>query len=145
MTVINNKIKYIIKTDQDPDMFQKLIDRVNSGEFNDAEVDDAGRISGLRENGRRIPNTIIFKDLQITKFTDDEEFDTIHSGDIVTHRTCAWKHFYIQMEDGLTFYDYGSDVDFFKTNKADIWKYCVQNISPDWADTDYIELDDIVL
>lgn len=146
----HDKIKYLIKADCDPDMFQRIIDRVNSGEFENSETTSHGKIyGGIYENGRRIPYTVVFKDLSIAKFVDENEFVTCTNLNTsnTTHCLNAWDHIYIQMEDGLTFTDYGSTADFSEINKADIINYCKNGIIPEWAgiDTDYIELDDIVL
>ena len=145
----HNKIKYIIKTDKDPTIFQKLIDMVNSGEFENAETNDHGGISRIRINDQYVTNTIIFKDVYILKFVDEAEFVTNYR--IINHNTThcfvSWKHFYIQMEDGLAFTDYGFDGNFYKTNKTDFINYCKYGIIPEWAvsENDYVELDDIVL
>lgn len=144
----HDKIKYMIKTDCDSDVFQRVIDRVNSGEFENAEINDYGKIkNGVYENDRRISGTVIYKDLTITKFVDANEFVTCTNvnNSNTTHCLDAWNHVYIQMEDSLTFTDYGAAADFSEIDKADIINYCKDDIIPEWADSDYIELDDIVL
>ena len=144
----HDKIKYIIKTDCDSDVFQSIIDRVNSGEFENAETNDYGKIkNGILENGQRISGTVVYRDLTIDKFVDANEFVTYTNvnNSNTTHCLDAWNHVYIQMEDGLTFTDYGAKADFSEIDKADIINYCKNDIIPDWANSDYIELDDIVL
>lgn len=144
----HDKIKYIIKTDCDSDVFQSIIDRVNSGEFENAETNDYGKIkNGILENGQRISGTVVYRDLTIAKFVDENEFVTCTNvnNSNTTHCLDAWNHVYIQMEDGLTFTDYGAKADFSEIDKADIINYCKNDIIPDWANSDYIELDDIVL
>lgn len=144
----HDKIKYIIKTDCHSDIFKRLIDRVNSGEFENAETNDYGKIKdGIFENDRRLPDTVIFRDLSITKFVDENEFVTCGkvNNSNTTHCITSWNHFYIQMEEGLTFTDYGVNADFSEINEADIINYCKDDIIPEWADSDYIELDDIIL
>ena len=144
----HDKIKYLIKTDCDPDVFQRIIDRVNSGEFENAETNDHGKIQGgIYENGRRLPYTVVFKDLTIAKFEDENEFVTCTNlnNSNTTHCINAWNHFYIQMEDGLTFTDYGSTAHSPEIDKNDIINYCINDIIPEWSNSDYIELDDIVL
>lgn len=138
----------MIKTDCDSDVFQSIIDRVNSGEFENAETNDYGKIkNGIIENGQRLSGTVVYRDLTITKFVDANEFVTCTNvnNSNTTHCLDAWNHVYIQMEDGLTFTDYGAAADFSEIDKADIINYCKNDIIPDWADSDYIELDDIVL
>ena len=49
------------------------------------------------------------------------------------------------MEDGLTFTDYGYAANFEEIDIADIINYCKYDIIPEWANLDYIELDDLVL
>ena len=144
----HDKIKYIIKTDCDSDVFQSIIDRVNSGEFENAETNDYGKIkNGILENGRRISGTVVYRDLTIAKFVDANEFVTCTNvnNSSTTHCINAWNHVYIQMEDGLIFIDYGAKADFSEIDKADIINYCKDDIIPEWANSDYIELDDIVL
>ena len=144
----HDKIKYLIKTDCHTDVFQRVIDRVNSGEFENAEINDYGKIkNGIIENGQRLSGTVVYRDLTITKFVDANEFVTCTNvnNSNTTHCLDAWNHVYIQMEDGLTFTDYGAAADFSEIDKADIINYCKNDIIPDWADSDYIELDDIVL
>ena len=138
----------MIKTDCDSDVFQNIIDRVNSGEFENAEINDYGKIkNGIIENGQRLSGTVVYRDLTITKFVDANEFVTCTNvnNSNTTHCLDAWNHVYIQMEDSLTFTDYGAAADFSEIDKADIINYCKDDIIPDWADSDYIELDDIVL
>lgn len=138
----------MIKTDCDSDVFQSIIDRVNSGEFENAETNDYGKIkNGILENGQRLSGTVVYRDLTITKFVDANEFVTCTNvnNSNTTHCLDAWNHVYIQMEDSLTFTDYGAAADFSEIDKADIINYCKDDIIPDWADSDYIELDDIVL
>lgn len=144
----HDKIKYLIKTDSNSDVFQRIINRVNSGEFENAETNSYGKIiSGVYENGRRIPYIVIFKDLTIAQFVDENKFVTCTNlnNSNTTHCINAWHHFYIQMEDGLTFTDYGARANFSDFNKADIINYCKDDIIPEWSDSDYIELDDLVL
>lgn len=144
----HDKIKYLIKTDCHTDVFQRVIDRVNSGEFENAETNDYGKIkNGILENGQRLSGTVVYRDLTITKFVDANEFVTCTNvnNSNTTHCLDAWNHVYIQMEDGLTFTDYGKRADFSEINKADIINYCKDDITPEWSDSDYIELDDIVL
>ena len=144
----HDKIKYIIKTDCNSDVFQRIIERINSGEFETSETDDYGKIrGGILENGHRIPNTVVFKDLNIIKFVDENEFVTAgHTANSnTTHCINAWLHFYIQMEEGLTFTDYGASADFSEIDKNDVINYCKDDVIPEWSDSDYIELDDIVL
>lgn len=144
----HDKIKYIIKTDDNLDIFQKIIDRANSGEFENAEINDYGRtINEIIENGQRI---VVYRDLTIVKFVDENEFITsinVNNSNTTTHCLNVWEHFYIQMEDGLTFTDYGYAANFEEIDIADIINYCKDDIIPEWADTnaDYIELDDLVL
>lgn len=138
----------MIKTDCDSDVFQNIIDRVNSGEFENAETNDYGKIkNGIIENGQRLSGTVVYRDLTITKFVDANEFVTCTNvnNSNTTHCLDAWNHVYIQMEDSLTFTDYGAAADFSEIDKADIINYCKDDIIPEWADSDYIELDDIVL
>lgn len=144
----HDKIKYMIKTDCDSDVFQSIIDRVNSGEFENAETNDYGKIkNGVIENGQRISGTVVYRDLTIDKFVDANEFVTCTNvnNSNTTHCLDAWNHVYIQMEDDLTFTDYGAKADFSEIDKADIINYCKNDIIPEWANSDYIELDDIVL
>lgn len=142
----HDKIKYIIKTDGNLDIFQKIIDRANSGEFENAEINDYGRtINEIIENGQKI---VVYRDLTIVKFVDENEFITsinVNNSNTTTHCLNAWDHFYIQMEDGLTFTDYGYAANFEEIDIADIINYCKDDIIPEWANSDYIELDDIVL
>lgn len=139
----HNKIKYIIKTDCHSDIFQRIIDRVNSGEFENAETNDYGKIM------TGISDTVIFRDVSITKFVDKNEFVTLGrvNNSNTTHCINSWNHFYIQMEEGLTFTDYGVNADFSEIDEADFINYCIGDIIPKWSDmdADYIELDDIVL
>ena len=138
----------MIKTDCDSDVFQSIIDRVNSGEFENAETNDYGKIkNGILENGQRISGTVVYRDLTIDKFVNANEFVTCTNvnNSNTTHCLDAWNHVYIQMEDGLTFTDYGAKADFSEIDKADIINYCKDDITPEWANADYIELDDIVL
>ena len=138
----------MIKTDCDSDVFQSIIDRVNSGEFENAETNDYGKIkNGILENGQRISGTVVYRDLTIDKFVNANEFVTCTNvnNSNTTHCLDAWNHVYIQMEDGLTFTDYGAKADFSEIDKADIINYCKDDITPEWANSDYIELDDIVL
>lgn len=144
----HDKIKYMIKTDCDSDVFQSIIDRVNSGEFENAEINNYGKIKNrVIENGRRITDTVVYRDLTIANFVDENEFVTCTNlnNSSTTHCINAWNHVYIQMEDGLTFTDYGSAANFEEIDKADIINYCKDDIIPEWANSDYIELDDIVL
>lgn len=142
----HDKIKYIIKTDGNLDIFQKIIDRANSGEFENAEINDYGRsINEIIENGQKI---VVYRDLTIVKFVDENEFITsinVNNSNTTTHCLNAWDHFYIQMEDGLTFTDYGYAANFEEIDIADIINYCKDDIIPEWANSDYIELDDLVL
>lgn len=142
----HDKIKYIIKTDGNLDIFQKIIDRANSGEFENAEINDYGKIiNEIIENGQRI---VVYRDLTIVKFVDENEFITsinVNNSNTTTHCLNAWDHVYIQMEDGLTFTDYGYVANFEKNDIADIINYCKDDIIPEWANSDYIELDDLVL
>lgn len=142
----HDKIKYIIKTDGNLDIFQKIIDRANSGEFENAEINDYGKtINEIIENGQRI---VVYRDLTIVKFVDENEFITsinVNNSNTTTHCLNAWDHFYIQMEDGLTFTDYGYAANFEEIDIADIINYCKDDIIPEWANSDYIELDDLVL
>lgn len=142
----HDKIKYIIKTDGNLDIFQKIIDRANSGEFENAEINDYGRtINEIIENGQRI---VVYRDLTIVEFIDENEFITsinVNNSNTTTHCLNAWEHFYIQMEDGLTFTDYGYAANFEEIDIADIINYCKDDIIPEWANSDYIELDDLVL
>lgn len=142
----HDKIKYIIKTDGNLDIFQKIIDRANSGEFENTEINDYGRtINEIIENGQRI---VVYRDLTIVEFIDENEFITsinVNNSNTTTHCLNAWDHFYIQMEDGLTFTDYGCAANFEEINIADIINYCKNDIIPEWANSDYIELDDLVL
>lgn len=144
----HDKIKYMIKTDCHSDIFQSIIDRVNSGEFENAEINNYGKIkNGVIENGRRITDTVVYRDLTIANFVDENEFVTCTNlnNSSTTHCINAWNHVYIQMEDGITFTDYGAAANFEEINKADIINYCKDDIIPEWANSDYIELDDIVL
>lgn len=148
----HDKIKYIIKTDCHSDIFKRIIDRVNSGEFENAETNDYGKIiDEVFENGRRLTDTVILRDVNIVKFVDEYEFVTCtnvnNSNSNTTHCINSWNHFYIQMEEGLTFTDYGANADFSEINETDIINYCISDMIPKWSDldTDYIELDDIVL
>lgn len=142
----HDKIKYIIKTDGNLDIFQKIIDRANSGEFENAEINDYGKIiNEIIENGQRI---VVYRDLTIVEFIDENEFITrinVNNSNTTTHCLNAWEHFYIQMEDGLTFTDYGNAANFEEIDIADIINYCKDDIIPEWANSDYIELDDLVL
>ena len=142
----HDKIKYIIKTDGNLDIFQKIIDRANSGEFENAEINDYGRtINEIIENGQII---VVYRDLTIVKFVDETEFITsinVNNSNTITHCLNTWDHFYIQMEDGLTFTDYGYAANFEEIDIADIINYCKYDIIPEWANLDYIELDDLVL
>lgn len=142
----HDKIKYIIKTDGNLDIFQKIIDRVNSGEFENAEINDYGKIiNEIIENGQKI---VVYRDLTIVKFVDENEFITsinVNNSNTTTHCLNAWDHVYIQMEDGLTFTDYGYVANFEEIDIADIINYCKDDIIPEWANSDYIELDDLVL
>ena len=86
--------------------------------------------------------------LTIVKFVDENEFITsinVNNSNTTTHCLNAWDHFYIQMEDGLTFTDYGYAAIFEEIDIADIINYCKDDIIPEWANSDYIELDDLVL
>jgi len=144
----HDKIKYIIKSDCHSDIFKRIIDRVNSGEFENAETFVYGKIrDAIFENGQRLTDTVIFKDVSIARFIDENEFVTCRNANNSNTAHCidSWNHFYIQMEDGLTFTDYGANADFSEINKADFINYCINDIIPEWANSDYIELDDIVL
>ena len=56
-------------------------------------------------------------------------------------------HTAVIMEDGIIFYDLGDDGENKDEMQAAFRDYCEHGKIPDWADldTDYIELDDIVL
>ena len=140
------KVKYIIKSDDSLEEVQTLIQRIKNGDFENAEIDYNGKI--LPVYGSNIPNdTIMFKDVDIIKFSLNNTFITKYDCYTCTHRTNAWHHFYIQMDEGIDFFDLGNKSTTDDITEDDLYQYCVYGTIPEWYtdNTDYIELDDIVL
>ncbi len=142
----HNKVKYIIKSDDNLETVNGLIQRIKNGDFEQAEVDVAGKI--LPVYGINIPDdTVMFRDVDIIKFTSHIVFTTQYGRYTCTHRTDAWQHFYIQMDEGIEFFDLGKKSTTDGIAEDDLYQYCVYGTIPEWYtdNTDYIELDDIVL
>lgn len=140
------KVKYIIKSDDSLEKVQTLIQRIKNGDFETAEIDGDGRI--LPVHGSNIPGeTVMFKDVDIIKFTSSIVFTTQYGRYTCTHRTDSWHHFYIQMDEGIEFFDLGKKSTTDDIADDDLYQYCVYGTIPEWYtdSTDYIELDDIVL
>lgn len=142
----HNKIKYIIKSDDSIEEVQTLIQRIKNGDFEQSEIDSDGRI--LPFHGSNIPgDTVMFKDVDILRFYSTLTFITVHGHYNCTHRTDAWQHFYIQMDEGIEFFDLGKKSTTDDIAEEDFYQYCVYGTIPEWYtdNTDYVELDDIVL
>lgn len=140
------KVKYIIKSDDSLEEVQTLIQRIKNGDFENAEIDDNGKI--LPVYGSNIPSeTYMFKDVDIIKFPSNDAFITKYGRYTCTHRTDSWHHFYIQMDEGIDFFDLGKKSTTDDITEDDLYQYCVYGTIPEWYtdNTDYIELDDIVL
>lgn len=142
----HNKIKYIIKSDDSLEEVQTLIQRIKNGDFENAETGGDGKI--LPVYGSNIPGeTVMFKNVDIFKISSTVVFITGYSHCTCTHRTDAWHHFYIQMDEGIEFFDLGKKSTTDDIAEDDFYQYCIYGTIPEWYtdDTDYIELDDIVL
>ena len=140
------KVKYIIKSDNSIETVQNLIQRIKNGDFESSEVDSNGKI--LPVYGNNIPDdTVIFKDVDIIKFFSTVVFITAYNDCTCTHRTDAWQHFYIQMDESIEFFDLGKKSTTDDIADDDLYQYCVYGTIPEWYtdNTDYVELDDIVL
>ena len=142
----HNKVKYIIKSDDNLETVNGLIQRIKNGDFENAEVDGDGKI--LPVYGINIPDdTVMFRDVDIIKFNSNVVFITESDRYNCTHRTDSWKHFYILMDEGIEFFDLGKKSTTDDIAEDDFYQYCIYGTIPEWYtdDTDYIELDDIVL
>ena len=142
----HNKVKYIIKSDDSLETVNGLIQRIKNGDFEHAEIDVDGRI--LPVYGINIPDdTVMFRDVDILKFSSNVVFITEYGRYNCTHRTDSWHHFYIQMDEGIEFFDLGKKSTTDNISEDDFYQYCVYGTTPEWYtdDTEYIELDDIVL
>lgn len=142
----HNKVKYIIKSDDSLGTYQALIQKIKNGDFENAEVDGDGKI--LPVYGLNIPDdTVMFKNVNILKFCSTNTFITEYGRYNCTHRLDSWKHFYILMEEGIEFLDLGKKSTIDNIAEDDFYQYCLNGTTPDWYtdDTEYIELDDIVL
>lgn len=142
----HNKVKYIIKSDNSLEEVQTLIQRIKNGDFENSEVDGDGKI--LPVHGSNIPGeTVMFKDVDIIKYSSHVVFTTQYGRYTCTHRTDSWQHFYISMDEGIEFFDLGKKSTTDGIAEDDLYQYCVYGTIPEWYtdNTDYIELDDIVL
>lgn len=142
----HNKVKYIIKSDDSLATVNGLIQRIKNGDFEHAELDGDGKI--LPFHGINIPNdTVMFRDVDILKFCSNVVFITEYGRYNCTHRTDSWHHFYVLMDEGIEFFDMGKKSTTDDIAEDDFYQYCVYGTTPDWYtdDTEYIELEDIVL